>query len=276
MLFPGVPGPTGPANLNLLIKVYNDTGSTITKGTPVYVTGNNSPNQLPTIGLARADVDATAHVLGLTNEDIANSSSGYVCGEGDVTGIDTTAWNAGQLLYLSDVTAGAMTATNAQAIRYGVRCAVVTFRNLSAGVLTVLAGKEATRSIADIIDADLSTPSRTLNSNFTPNATRATLCVYSVRITTTGSLTITGGSTQTGRVELRSDNSATPSTTRCQIEGSAGLTGTVVVGVAINNTDIVEAVLIHIVPPGQKVRLVTTNVTGTPTFSITGSSEVSL
>src|SRR5262245_11965485 len=56
----------------------------------------------------------------------------------------------------------------------------------------------------------VTTPARSLNSNFTPHATKWTLCLYTVSISAT--TTIGGG--QDGSVELRSDAVATPTTVR--------------------------------------------------------------
>lgn len=257
--------------------VYNTTGATIAKGAPVYVNGNDSVRQVPTVDLARADSDATSHVLGLADFDIPNNSLGEVRTFGDVIGLDTTAWNNGQILYLSDVTAGLLTATNAQALRYGVRCAVVTFRNVSAGVLTVLAGKEEERDVIPLVAADLTAPARALDTNYTPHASRAVLCIYTVRINCDVTVpALTGTATTTGRIELRSDNAATPTTMRCQarVSNSATHTLSVSLGLTLGNSN--DLVLTHMVPPGHKVRLVTVSEAGAPTFSLVAATEILL
>jgi hypothetical protein len=84
------------------VRVYNNSGSTINKGKPVYWSGN--ANDHPTIGLANATSETKYNVQGLTAHDIANDSYGYVIVSGLVDGIDTSALTAGQNVFagLSD------------------------------------------------------------------------------------------------------------------------------------------------------------------------------
>lgn len=93
--------------------VYNNSGSTIAKGAPVYITGSFSgvTSFVPTIALAKADVISTSPAFGLAAESIANSGYGRVAFQGLVSGIDTSAFSAGAQLYLSAATAGVLTAT---------------------------------------------------------------------------------------------------------------------------------------------------------------------
>lgn len=110
-----------------------------------------------------------------------------------------------------------------------------------------------------------STPSRTLNSNFTPNATKAVFVCYTIEISCDA--TLIGG--QSGTVDLRSDTNATPTTVRCQVQNlNAVLLG---VGVTMRNTQ--RVCLSYIVPAGHNVRLVSASV-GSPTISIVQQSEV--
>ena len=111
-------------------------------------------------------------------------------------------------------------------------------------------------------------PARALNTTFMPNATRPTLGIYSVRIVS--GLTLAGG--QAGRVELRSDAASPPVTVQSRVAG--GSTGAVVIGVAI--TDIVEAVLIYLIPEGHNVNLTTVNETGAPTYTLTRVTEITV
>ena len=89
---------------------YNGTGSTIPKGSVVYISGGQG--QRPRITLARADSDATsARTFGVVAEAIANGSEGIVVEYGIVQGINTSAYSNGQTLYLSGTTAGAFQTT---------------------------------------------------------------------------------------------------------------------------------------------------------------------
>lgn len=108
-----------------------------------------------------------------------------------------------------------------------------------------------------------STPSRSLNANFQPSATKATWVSYSISISC--AMTLGGG--QTSTVELRSDTSATPTTVRAT--AANGNSGTLIVGVAITNAQTLP--LSHLVPAGHNVRLVSS---GSCTVSLVSQTEV--
>ena len=120
----------GGGNVNLqigqetLIYVYNNTGSTITDGQVVYVTG--SQGQRLKVGLAQANSDSTsATILGMVTESIANNSSGFVTTQGMVNQINTSGFADGALIYLSPTTPGAWTATKPQAPQHLVQVGYV-------------------------------------------------------------------------------------------------------------------------------------------------------
>jgi hypothetical protein len=81
------------------IRVYNNTGSTIDNGTPVYATG--ASGETPTIAPADATTYAKARVLGVATHSIENASYGYVTTRGLVSGIDTSSLTAGQPIHLA-------------------------------------------------------------------------------------------------------------------------------------------------------------------------------
>lgn len=110
--------------------------------------------------------------------------------------------------------------------------------------------------------------SRVLGTPFQPSTTRPTLVCFSLRVLS--AISVLGG--QAGRIELRSDANATPSTVRARVAG--GLTGTAVVGLAL--TDISEGTITYLVPPGDYVLFQSVNETGTPTYSITAQGEAIL
>ena len=94
--------------LELGLRVYNNSGSTIAKGSAVYVSG--AQGQRPVISLSRANAEATsASTLGVTNTSIANGSFGHVTTFGIVHNIDTHDFASGDPLYLSGTTAGGIT-----------------------------------------------------------------------------------------------------------------------------------------------------------------------
>lgn len=88
---------------------YNGTGSTITKGSVVYISG--AQGQRPSITLSDADTEATSSkTFGVVAENIADGAEGFVCTFGIVTGLNTSSFTAGQSLWLSS-TAGGLTNT---------------------------------------------------------------------------------------------------------------------------------------------------------------------
>jgi hypothetical protein len=82
----------------------NQTGTTIPKGSVVYVSGANGTNML--ISLSDADSDATSSkTMGITEAAIANGAEGFVVTEGLLAGLNTNSATAGQSVWLSS-TAG--------------------------------------------------------------------------------------------------------------------------------------------------------------------------
>ena len=121
---------------DLIVKVINNTGSTIPNGSPVYVTGTSSGQTYPNIALARADVAATCAVIGLTNGAIANGAFGYVTAQGIIDNVNTGTFTVGQVLYLSPYSAGQLMNT-IPPTGITVQVGVVTFVNSSTGHIYV-------------------------------------------------------------------------------------------------------------------------------------------
>lgn len=87
----------------------NNSGATITAGSAVYITGSNG--NYPTIDLADASDPSTMPFFGLAVQDIADNSFGEILTQGDLTGLDTSSFIDGDLLYVSDSTPGTLTTT---------------------------------------------------------------------------------------------------------------------------------------------------------------------
>ena len=90
-------------------RVYNDTGSTILKGKPLYFSGNYTAGSIdvPTVGLADAtDVNAY-NAQGLAASDIPNNSYGYCIIAGQLDGFDTSGLTAGANFFVG-LTPGAV------------------------------------------------------------------------------------------------------------------------------------------------------------------------
>jgi hypothetical protein len=102
----------------LPVPVYNNTGATIAKGVPVYVTGSSGTRI--TIAPADASVEATAaRTLGLTSAAIASNAEGTVIAVGELTGLNTSTLAEGEIIWLSETT-GAMTTTRPTQPAHGV------------------------------------------------------------------------------------------------------------------------------------------------------------
>jgi len=123
----------------LITTVYNNSGSTITKGSVVYISGAHSSN-LPTIALAKANAEETsAYTYGLVETDIANNASGIVIQSGNITNLNlpTSSYTDGQTLYLSPTTAGGYTTTKPLAPYHYVAIGTITRAHPNFGTIQI-------------------------------------------------------------------------------------------------------------------------------------------
>jgi len=97
-----ITGATAATNAQVVrFLVKNTTGTTIPKGSAVYVSGATGDNAL--ISLASATSETTSSkTLGITAEAIANDAFGYVIEAGYLTDIDTSATTAGAAVWLGN------------------------------------------------------------------------------------------------------------------------------------------------------------------------------
>lgn len=107
-------------NVDLLVgsqeyaRVYNDSGTTLTRGQAVYISG--AQGNRVAVKLARADLESTSFgTIGLVAETITNGAEGYIIVSGALYKLNTSALTAGVAVYLSPTTAGAITTTKPQA-----------------------------------------------------------------------------------------------------------------------------------------------------------------
>jgi hypothetical protein len=121
---------------DLIVKVINNTGSTIANGSPVYITSTSSGQTYPNVALARADVASTSAVIGLTNGAIANGAIGYVSAQGIIDNVNTSTYTVGQVLYLSPYSAGQLMNT-IPPTGITVQVGVVSYVNSSTGKIYV-------------------------------------------------------------------------------------------------------------------------------------------
>jgi hypothetical protein len=92
----------------LVVRARNTSGSLISKGSVVRVVG--VAGGFVGINLAQADSVANSETaFGITAEDIANTSNGFVAINGIIHGLNTNAFTEGDILYLSPTVAGEIT-----------------------------------------------------------------------------------------------------------------------------------------------------------------------
>ena len=95
-------------------RVFNDSGTTLTKGQAVYISG--AQGNRVAVKLARADVEATSFgTIGLVAETMTNGAEGFIIVSGALYKLNTLGLVAGAIVYLSPITAGALTTTKPQA-----------------------------------------------------------------------------------------------------------------------------------------------------------------
>jgi len=118
------------------LKVYNNTGSTINVGQPVYVTSTSSGYTYPNVALAIANSLTTGNVIGLANQNIPTGTAGYVTTIGLVQGVNTGSYTVGDTLYLSPYSAGFYQNT-IPPTGYAIKLGTVAYVNSSTGAIYV-------------------------------------------------------------------------------------------------------------------------------------------
>ena len=81
-------------DLDAFVDVHNNSGSTLAKGAPVYVTGTHSSGK-PTVDLADSDGAGSYPAIGLLGEELANGAEGHAILSGLVRNVDTSSFSAG-------------------------------------------------------------------------------------------------------------------------------------------------------------------------------------
>lgn len=90
--------------------VRNNTGVTIPNGTPVMATGTiGASGRITVAPMNGTSIDNAKFFLGLATEDIAADDDGKVTHFGKIRGIDTTAYNEGDVLWISTTVVGGLT-----------------------------------------------------------------------------------------------------------------------------------------------------------------------
>ena len=116
-------------------RVRNSTGSTMPKGTAVYINGVSGNTVTIERAIATSDM-TSAYTLGLTAESIADGATGWVTTFGELTGINLSAYTGGDTLYLSPASLGLFTNVKPIAPDHYVRLGTVV-KATTDGILVV-------------------------------------------------------------------------------------------------------------------------------------------
>jgi len=137
--------------------VYNDSGAQIEAARAVYASG--STGTVPTIELAKADSVATMPAIGVTLEAIADTSYGRVMQVGLLEDVNTSAFAAGEVLYVSAATAGLPTDTMPTAPNLAQELGTVLVSDIAVGSIQIVARSSMAFGIADnkIVQIDSAT-----------------------------------------------------------------------------------------------------------------------
>lgn len=120
----------------LVRQVRNETGTTLIKGSVVYITGASGNKPLVTRAIATSD-STSAQTFGVVQADITTNQNGYVVVRGDIDGLNTSAYPEGSQLYLSGDVAGSYTTTKPVAPLHLVYIGVVTRQHATQGQIEV-------------------------------------------------------------------------------------------------------------------------------------------
>ena len=132
-----ITGATSATNTEVLRSyVKNASGSTITKGSVVYITGADGTNAL--IGLSSASTEATSSkTLGILASTLTNNAFGYVIKDGQISNIDTSAASAGSSVWLGNTPGSYVFNAPPAEPSHSVYLGVVTKANVSTGEIVV-------------------------------------------------------------------------------------------------------------------------------------------
>lgn len=118
------------------LEVTNVSGTTINKGDPVYITGYSGTTSKPTIAKSEASNLNSFPVLGLATAQISNNTDGQVILSGIFIGPDTSAFTAGNVLYVGS--SGGLTNTSPSS---GSSSVGIVAKAAGTGIVIVTAGR---------------------------------------------------------------------------------------------------------------------------------------
>ena len=87
------------------IRVFNGTGSAIAKGKAIYIYDSHN-NNVSNVALAQSNDPSTMPSVGITLNQIANGAEDYAVSYGKVQGVNTTGFQEGETVYVSNTVPG--------------------------------------------------------------------------------------------------------------------------------------------------------------------------
>ena len=154
-------------------KVYNNSGGSLTAGTPVYAVQWNSGAAAVEVGKANASSSATMPAIGLIETTIADGGTGEARAVGTLNGVNTNAWSEPAALYVSDSVAGTLTSTRPTAAASLVqRIGTVVRQSATVGIIAVQGAGRSNDSPNTIPNGTIAT-TQTQADNSTKLATTA-------------------------------------------------------------------------------------------------------
>jgi len=128
-------GVTLTAMRDTVFLVKNSSGGTLSKGQAVYSSGADVGTSLPTVALSQANIPSSMPTVGLMLDTVTNGGIGRVMTGGNLTAVDTSAFTAGQTVYVSSSVAGGLTTTRPAFPNIWQRVGVVVVSNATTGVI---------------------------------------------------------------------------------------------------------------------------------------------
>jgi len=209
----------------VLIRAVNKTGSAISNGQAVRITGSHG-NRV-TIVKAQADSAAnSSKTIGLATEDIANNAEGFVTMLGLVRDVDTSGFSEGDEVWLSSSTAGGLVNTE-PTISVHVGWVSRSHATLGSILVHVTIEPEAANTQIQPISASVAANALTIS---------ASALTLDFRSTTLGSGTVT-------TVSSTPSNLVVPSSATL---GTANATQSRLIVIALNNAGTIELAVVNI------------------------------
>jgi hypothetical protein len=196
------------------VEIRNESGGTIAVGDAVYISGYSVGQDKPLVQLADATADATMPGIAIvTDASIANNATGDATQTGRVTGIDTSAWSAGDTLWVSETgtTGNTLQNTPPAGTAKIQKIATVLRSHATLGVIQV--GPERTNALPNLANTKLwigdasGVPQEfALSGDVTMTAGGVVTVVTNANLT--GAITSVGNATSLGSFTLAQLNTA--------------------------------------------------------------------